>query len=119
MGLAYFIYLGFAPANVKFLSFSLFVGIAMSITAFPVLARIVQERGLSKTKIGAIVITCAAADDITAWCILAAVIAIVKAGTFVSALYTIALAIAYVLVMLLLVRPSSKNWAIFIRTRRA
>lgn len=109
MGLAYFIYLGFAPANVKFLSFSLFVGIAMSITAFPVLARIVQERGLSKTKIGAIVITCAAADDITAWCILAAVIAIVKAGTFVSALYTIALAIAYVLVMLLLVRPFLKK----------
>ena len=109
MGLAYFIYMGFAPPGVKFLSFSLFVGIAMSITAFPVLARIVQERGLSKTRIGAIVITCAAADDITAWCILAAVIAIVKAGTFVSALYTIALAIGYVLVMLLVVRPFLKK----------
>jgi Kef-type K+ transport system membrane component KefB len=51
----------------------------MSITAFPVLARIVQER-IHKTKLGAIVITRAAADDITAWCLLAVVIAIVKAS---------------------------------------
>jgi len=109
MVLAYFIYLNFAPEGVKFLSFSLFIGIAMSITAFPVLARIVQERGLSKTKIGSIVITCAAADDITAWCILAAVIAIVKAGTFVSALYTIFLAVGYVLAMMFLVRPFLKK----------
>jgi len=68
----------------------------MSITAFPVLARIVQERGIHKSRLGAMVITCAAADDITAWCILAAVIAIVKAGSFVSALYIIGLAILYV-----------------------
>ena len=68
----------------------------MSITAFPVLARIVQERGIHKTRIGTIVITCAATDDITAWCILAAVIAIVKAGSFVSSLYIIGLALVYV-----------------------
>src|SRR5690606_2722243 len=80
-------------------------GISMSITAFPVLARIVQERGIHRTKLGTIVITCAAADDITAWCILAAVIAIVKAGSFVSSLYVIALSIAYVFMMLKLVRP--------------
>ena len=79
--LAYYIYTEFAPPGVRFLSFSLFTGIAMSITAFPVLARIVQERGLSKTRLGTVAITCAAADDITAWCILAAVIAIVKAGS--------------------------------------
>jgi Kef-type K+ transport system membrane component KefB len=79
IGLAYFVYNRFAPEGVKFLSFSLFMGIAMSITAFPVLARIVQERGLNKTKLGAIAITCAAADDITAWSLLAVVIAIVKA----------------------------------------
>ncbi len=107
--LAYFVYRDFAPANVKFLSFSLFIGIAMSITAFPVLARIVQERGLSKTKLGTIVITCAAADDITAWCILAAVIAIVKAGSIYSAFYTILMAVAYVLVMLKLVQPFLKK----------
>ncbi|WP_437921291.1 cation:proton antiporter [Sphingobacterium sp. LRF_L2] len=105
LGLAYFLYDQFAPANVQFLSFGLFAGIAMSITAFPVLARIVQERGINKTRLGTIVITCAAADDITAWCILAAVIAIVKAGSLGSAVYTILLAIAYVIVMIKVVRP--------------
>ncbi len=105
IGLAYFIYESFAPGGVQFLSFGLFMGIAMSITAFPVLARIVQERGITKTRLGAIVITCAAADDITAWCILAAVIAIVKAGSFTSSLYIMALALVYVIVMIKVVRP--------------
>jgi Kef-type K+ transport system membrane component KefB len=109
MGLSYFIYRQFAPQGVEFLSFSLFMGIAMSITAFPVLARIVQERGIHKTKLGTIVITCAAADDITAWCILAAVIAIVKAGTFASSLYIMAMALVYVLAMLYLVKPFLKK----------
>ena len=109
IGLAYFVYYRFAPAGVAFLPFALFMGIAMSITAFPVLARIVQERGIHKTKLGAIVITCAAADDITAWCLLAAVIAIVKAGTFVSSLYVIGLAILYVIVMLFVVKPFLKK----------
>ena len=109
MGLSYFVYDIFAPEGTQFLSFSLFLGIAMSITAFPVLARIIQERGMHKTKLGTVIITCAAADDITAWCILAAVIAIVKAGSFVSALYTIALAAMYVLFMLKIVRPFLKR----------
>lgn len=105
MVLAYFTYTAYAPDGINFLSFALFMGIAMSITAFPVLARIVQERGIHKTKLGTVVLTAAAADDITAWCILAVVIAIVKAGSFVSALYVIAMAVLYVLVMLKLVRP--------------
>ena len=109
IGLSYFVYNQFAPEGVEFLSFSLFMGIAMSITAFPVLARIVQERGIHKTKLGAIVITCAAADDITAWCILAAVIAIVKAGTFASSMYVILLALVYVLAMLFVVKPFLKK----------
>jgi len=103
--LAYFLYLFHPPTNVEFLSYSLFIGISMSITAFPVLARIIQERGLQKSRLGAMAITCAAADDITAWCILAVVIAIVKAGDFASALYTIAMAVAYVLIMIKIVRP--------------
>jgi Kef-type K+ transport system membrane component KefB len=70
ISLAYFLYLFHPPTNVEFLSYSLFIGISMSITAFPVLARIIQERGLQKSKLGAMAITCAAADDITAWCIL-------------------------------------------------
>lgn len=105
MGLAYFIYENFAPSDISFLSFALFMGIAMSITAFPVLARVIQERDLTKTNLGIMAITCAAADDVTAWCLLAVVIAIVKAGTFVSALYSICLAIAFVTVMLLVVQP--------------
>ncbi len=109
MCLAYYIYLGFAPQGIQFTSFGLFMGIAMSITAFPVLARIIQERNIHKTRLGALVITCAAADDITAWCILAAVIAIVKAGSLVSSLYVIALAIAYVFVMLVVIRPFLKR----------
>lgn len=109
MGLAYFIYSEFAPTGVNFLAFSLFIGISMSITAFPVLARIVQERQLTRTKLGAIVITCAAADDITAWCILAAVIAIAKAGSVVSALYIILLSVVYVVLMLKVIQPFLKR----------
>ena len=105
MGLAYYIYRDYAPAGITFLSFALFMGISMSITAFPVLARILQEKGLTRSKLGAMALTCAAADDITAWCILAAVIALVKSGSSFSVLYTIALAVVYVLVMLKIVRP--------------
>ena len=105
MGLAYFIYRDYAPAGTSFLSFALFMGIAMSITAFPVLARILKEKGLTRSKLGAMALTCAAADDITAWCILAAVIALVKSGSSISALYTIGFAIAFVLGMLKIVRP--------------
>ncbi|MBS0032323.1 cation:proton antiporter domain-containing protein [Chitinophaga sp. 22321] len=103
--LAYFLFTRFAPPHVSFLSFALFMGIAMSITAFPVLARIVQERKLTHTPLGIMAITCAAADDITAWCILAVVVAIVNAGGLLSALVTILLAIVFVAVMLLAVRP--------------
>ncbi|PPL02915.1 cation:proton antiporter [Parapedobacter indicus] len=105
MGLAYFIYQQTAPPQVPFLSYALFIGISMSITAFPVLARIVQERGITKTKLGSIVITCAAADDITAWCLLAAVIAVVKAGSLASAGFTLFFAILYVILMLRFVGP--------------
>lgn len=109
VGFAYYTYETLAPKNINFSSFALFMGIAMSITAFPVLARIVQERGIQKTKLGTIVITCAAADDITAWCILAAVIAIVKAGSFGSSLFIMLMAVGYVLFMLKVVRPFLKR----------
>lgn len=105
VGLSYFIYKEFAPDGIQFSSFALFIAIAMSITAFPVLARIVQERNLHKTKIGTVVITCAAADDITAWCILAAVIAVVKAGSFSGSVFVILMAILYVFIMIKAVRP--------------
>lgn len=110
VGLSWFLYDRFAPEGVNFLSFALFMGVAMSITAFPVLARIVQEKGIYRTRLGAMVITCAAVDDITAWCILAAVIAIAKAGSLVSALYILGLAIIYVVVMMRVVRPFLRKW---------
>jgi Kef-type K+ transport system membrane component KefB len=105
VSLAYFLYTQYAPAHISFLAFGLFMGIAMSITAFPVLARILHERGLTKTPLGSLAITCAAADDVTAWCLLAAVIAIVQAGSFLSAVFTVFLSLVYVIIMLKLVRP--------------
>ena len=105
IGLAYFIYESFAPKGVSFLSFSLFIGIAMSITAFPVLARIVQERAIHKSKLGVMVLAAAAANDIVGWSMLAMVIAIVKAGSVVSALYVIGMSILYVFLMIKVVRP--------------
>jgi Kef-type K+ transport system membrane component KefB len=110
MVLAYYIFISFAPSGVTFLSFALFIGISMSITAFPVLARILQERGMMKTRLGTLAITCAAIDDISAWCLLAALIAIVKAGSFVSSIYTIALSVAYMVFMLVIVRPFLKRF---------
>jgi Kef-type K+ transport system membrane component KefB len=106
MGIAYFIYTEFAPAGISFLSFALFMGITMSITAFPVLARILKERGLTRTNLGITALTCAAADDLTAWCVLAAVIALVKSGSSVSAFYTMGFAVAYLAIMFALIRPA-------------
>lgn len=107
--LSTFIYGQFAPAGVGFLPFALFMGIAMSITAFPVLARIMKERGIIKTPMGNMVISCAAIDDITAWCSLAVIIAIAKAGGLAGAVLTIILAVGFVLLMIAVVRPWLKK----------
>jgi Kef-type K+ transport system membrane component KefB len=102
---ALFLYRSQAPAGVAFSSFALFMGIAMSITAFPVLARILEERGLSKTPLGNASIACAAVDDVTAWCLLAVVVALARSHGMAPAFLTIGLAIAFVGLMLLVVRP--------------
>lgn len=107
--LAYFVYENLAPEGISFLEFSLFMGIALSITAFPVLARIIQERGLTKTNLGALVLTSAAIDDITAWSLLAVVVALVKAGSIMSALVTIGIAAAFVTFMFVVVQPLMKK----------
>lgn len=103
--LALGVYSDFAPAGVAFTPFALFLGIAMSITAFPVLARIIKERGLERTPLGTIAIACAAVDDVTAWCMLAVIVAIGKASGMGGAALTILLALLFVGVMMLLVRP--------------
>ena len=102
---AYFVYDNYAHKTTPFLSFALFVGIAMSITAFPVLARIIQERGLTKTHLGTIALASAANGDIIAWCLLAVVIAIAQAGSMLSAVYNILFSALYLVFMFLVVRP--------------
>jgi Kef-type K+ transport system membrane component KefB len=69
--LAAFLFGGFAPAGVAFVPFALFLGAAMSVTAFPVLARILAERGLLRSPLGTLALSAAAVDDVTAWTILA------------------------------------------------
>ena len=106
---SYWIYEEYAAAQTAFLPFALFIGISMSITAFPVLARIIQERNMTKTSLGTLSIASAANDDVTAWCLLAVVIAIAKAGTFASALYAIGLTALYIIIMFMVVRPFLKK----------
>lgn len=102
---AYFVYGSYANKETPFISFALFIGIAMSITAFPVLARIIQEKGLTKTHLGTISLASAANGDITAWCLLAVVIAIAQAGSMLSAIYNIAFSFLYIGFMFFVVRP--------------
>ena len=103
--LSFFLFRNFASPDVKFSAFALFTGISVSITAFPVLAKILQERNLTKTNLGAIVVTCAAFNDLTSWCILGLVIAIVKGGSFLGVLMIIGLTISFTIIMFFLVRP--------------
>ena len=98
-----------APANTSFTAFALFMGIAMSITAFPVLARILEDRGLTQTRLGSIAIVCAAIDDVTAWCLLAIVIAIAKSNGLGASIATIILVILFICIMLFLVKPRVEN----------
>jgi Kef-type K+ transport system membrane component KefB len=110
---AFFLFNQFTHPDTQFVTFALFMGIAMSIAAFPVMARIVHEREINKTPLGATIITCAAIDDITAWCLLAVVIAIAKAGSVGSSLFVILLAIIYIIFMFKVVRPFLKRIAEF------
>jgi Kef-type K+ transport system membrane component KefB/nucleotide-binding universal stress UspA family protein len=103
--LSYFLYNFLSPGKSSFTAFALFMGTALCITAFPVLARIIQEKQLTRSPVGKIAITAAAIGDAAAWCILAVVIAFVRAGAFTPALITISLSIVYVIVMLYVIRP--------------
>jgi Kef-type K+ transport system membrane component KefB len=105
VGGAWWLHEAYAPARVAFLPFALFLGTAMSVTAFPVLARILTERGLTHTRVGAIAIACAAVDDVTAWCLLAVVVAIAHSHAATDALWTIGLAALFSVFMLFAARP--------------
>lgn len=108
--LALYFYRIFAPPGVRFLPFALFLGIAMSITAFPVLARILSERRLMRTKVGAMAITCAAFDDVAAWCLLAFVVSIVKATGLRQAAMTTLYTFIYIAFMMVVVRPFMRRF---------
>lgn len=100
------------PPNARnFVSFALFIGVAMSITAFPVLARILTERGLYRTEVGVLALACAAVDDVIAWSVLALVVAIVAATGISDFLLILAEAFVYVLFMLFFVRPRLQRLA--------
>jgi Kef-type K+ transport system membrane component KefB len=105
MLLAIYLHPRFSEPEVGFMPFALFMGAAMSITAFPVLARILAERNLLRTHVGAISIACAAVNDVTAWCILAFVVTAVRADGFAAAGRTTLLALLYVGIMLVVIRP--------------
>ena len=102
---AFFTYDKYAAGMTPFLSYALFVGIALSITAFPVLARIIQEKGLTKSHLGTISLASAANGDITAWCLLAVVIAIAQTNSLLSAIYNILFSVIYMAAMFIVVRP--------------
>ncbi|MBC8090315.1 MAG: cation:proton antiporter [Phycisphaerae bacterium] len=116
VALANLLHADLAPPGVAFLPFALFMGAAMSITAFPVLARILDERKMLNSRIGAIAIAAAAIDDATAWCILAAVLAVATAtanggsgwSTFAV---TLGSTLAYVLLIAFGLRPILTRWA--------
>jgi Kef-type K+ transport system membrane component KefB len=103
--LAFYLHLHYSDDSVSFLAFALFLGAAMSITAFPVLARILSERRLLRTRVGSITVACAAVDDVTAWCILAFVVAVARATGIGAAVYTTLIAMGYIAAMIWLVRP--------------
>jgi Kef-type K+ transport system membrane component KefB/nucleotide-binding universal stress UspA family protein len=103
--LALFIYPKLGTNDVPFTCFSLFLGVSMSVTAFPVLARILTDRRIHGTRMGVIALTCAAVDDVTAWCLLAFVVSVVQAKMS-GVLVTTGLAVGFIAFMIFVARPA-------------
>jgi Kef-type K+ transport system membrane component KefB len=108
--LALGLFTGLAPAGVPFTSFALFMGAALSVTAFPVLARILSDRRMDKTPLGVLALGCAAAVDATAWCLLAFVVGVARAEVS-GALLTVGLSVAFLVLMVGVVRPLAVRFA--------
>jgi Kef-type K+ transport system membrane component KefB len=104
------LYPGYAGPGVSFVAFALFMGIALSLTAFPVLVRILEDRGIAKTLLGRTAITCAAVGDASAWAILACVVAIARATGFAATGFNLVLVVLFVALMLWVVRPRLSRW---------
>src|SRR5436190_24387058 len=108
--LALFLYSHLAQPGASFLAFALFMGISMSITAFPVLVRILQDRGIFKTSLGSTATACAAVDDVTAWSMLAFVVAIARATSVGGAALNLGLVLVFVALMLFVIKPKLPSW---------
>ena len=100
-----FLYDGFAGPQATPFAFVLLVGTAISITAFPVLARLLVERGMLNTNVGILALTSASIDDVLAWCLLAFVIASIHSHGLFAATITILETLAFTGMMLFGVRP--------------
>jgi Kef-type K+ transport system membrane component KefB/nucleotide-binding universal stress UspA family protein len=107
--LALLLYPLVSNGDVSFTAFALFLGAAMSITAFPVLARIITENNLQNSRLGTLALTCAAVDDVTAWCVLALAIAVTRTNSMAGAIPTILFSILYIGVMVTVGRQFLKN----------
>jgi Kef-type K+ transport system membrane component KefB/nucleotide-binding universal stress UspA family protein len=108
--LALFLYPRLSDSSIGFTGFALFMGAAMSVTAFPVLARILTERNLLRTRVGAVTIACAAVDDVTAWSILAVVVAVVRADEAEVPLWITLAGSALFVVLMLTVGRRMLGW---------
>nr|BBH88089.1 hypothetical protein KTC_28400 [Thermosporothrix sp. COM3] len=106
--LGYFLFPTMAGKNASALSLSLLMGVAISITAFPVLARIIMEKKLQNTRAGMLALVCASIGDVFAWCLLAAVAAISRAQSSVSIVLILAYTALFIGCMLFVVRPLLK-----------
>lgn len=105
VALAIWLYPEHGPNGVGFTAFALFVGISLSITAFPVLLRILADRGLTHTPLGQTAIACAALGDATAWCLLALIVAAAQATGWVPASLNLLCVVAFIALMLGVVKP--------------
>lgn len=105
--LALWLYPRFSSSDVSFTSFALFLGVAMSVTAFPVLARLLAERDMTTSPLGSLALTCAAVGDVTSWCLLAFLVATVRSAPG-DALATIGLTAGFIAVMVFAARPVAR-----------
>ena len=103
--LAFFAYSPFAPDGVGLVPFALFIGVSMSITALPVMVSILMDTGLLRTQLGMVALTCALVDDVSAWCLLALVVALVVSGSVAGVLVTMGLTVLFAGILLFAVRP--------------
>ncbi len=102
--LALVLYPLFSTSDVPFTVFALFMGISMSVTAFPVLARILTDRRLQRTRLGQVAIACAAVDDVSAWCLLALVVSVARSRAS-DAVHTLVLSLLFVSLVVVVLRP--------------